>query len=292
MTTKSWREKSDPRPGLMSGRPGVAVGGGRSLEHGQGRDHRGLSCSLPGPGVRVPWSPPPSHRPARAPRPCAGSGCPPSSSRRPRPRPSARRRPPQDPGRPRRPRPRPLGPTCPACPARQWPSALAPLPLQPLSPGDYSPSTPESTPHPSGCSKCVSRASAGPAGIPAKNPARADFLPLRLLHASPHLLRQPWFWKRPFWRPLSLEGHLAIWSDQGAWVWCVYICPQLVRHRSLERQDPHPTSTLGVQLFLPDCPELQALRLHKAAWVCSHPAPWPQRGQWGHRSRHNKQAGC
>lgn len=77
----------------MSERTGVAVGGGRSSEHEQGRDHRGFSCSLLGPRVRVPWPPPPSHRPARAPRPCAGSGRPPSSSRRPRPR--ARLRPPQ-----------------------------------------------------------------------------------------------------------------------------------------------------------------------------------------------------
>lgn len=195
--------------------------------------------------------------------PLTPTAVPPSS---PRPAPLRRLRPPSQqlpqakakgeaptsPSRPRR--PRPLGPPRPARPDDPRPSPRCrsnPYPLA-TTPRAHS----ESTPHPSGCSKCISRASVGPAGIPAKNPARADFLPLPLLHASPHLLRRPWFWKRPLWGPLSLEGHLAIWSDQG--VWCVYICPQLFRYHSLERQDPHPTSNLGVQLFLSDCPELQA----------------------------------
>lgn len=150
---------------------------------------------------------------------------------------------PTSPSRPRR--PRPLGPTRPARPAR--PDDPRPSPRCRSNPCPLATTPrahPESTPHTSGCSKCISWASVGPAGIPAKNPARADFLPLPLLHATPHLLHRPWFWK---WGPLSLEGHLAIWSDQG--VWCVYTCPQLFRYHSLERQDPHPTSNLGVQAF-------------------------------------------
>lgn len=140
--------------------------GGRSLEQAPGRDHRGLFGGLPGPEVWVPSTPIAIPRSCRLPS-----------------RPRPRHQPPGSSGqhhrqslRPRRTHlPRVL--QFPGLPGRRWPSPEARRPPLPLPPGDHSPRTLGEHPASLRLLGMYFRSRVGPAGIPAKNAARADPAP-------------------------------------------------------------------------------------------------------------------